>query len=60
MGGKNDFTRVRIGVGKVLEGGKLYEPGPEKFSDFVLGNLNNLEIAQIQSLGDKIITEISK
>ena len=58
LGGKNDFTRVRIGVGKVLEGGKLYEPGPDKFSDFVLGNLNNLEISQIQSLAEKIMSSI--
>ncbi len=59
LGGKNDFTRIRIGVGKVLESGKLYEPGPEKFSDFVLSNLNNLEISQIQSLGEKIMGQIS-
>lgn len=63
LGGKNDFKRVRIGVGKLIEdprgsGVKLYEPGPDKFSDFVLGNLNNLEIAQIQSLGEKIISEL--
>lgn len=61
---KDDFTRVRIGVGKVIkdENGKerLYEPGPEKFSDFVLGNLNQLEIVQIQGLAEKIISEISK
>lgn len=60
LGGKNDFTRVRIGVGKILEGGKLYEPGPEKLADYVLSNLNNLEIAQIQSLTEKIFSEISK
>ncbi len=59
LAGKNDFTRVRIGVGKVLEGGKLHEPGPDKFSDFVLSNLNNLEISQIQSLGEKIMSEIA-
>ncbi len=51
---KDDFVRVRIGVGKMIqnEDGKesLYEPGSEKLSDFVLSNLNNLEIAQIQSL----------
>ena len=62
LGGKNDFTRVRIGVGKILkdESGKekIYEPGPDKFSDFVLGNLNNLEIAQIQSLGQEIFENI--
>jgi PTH1 family peptidyl-tRNA hydrolase len=61
---KNDFARVRLGVGKVIkdENGKerLYEPGPEKFSDFVLGNLNQLEIVQIQGLGEKILNEISK
>lgn len=58
LGGKNDFTRVRIGVGKVLDNNKLYEPGPEKLADFVLGNLNNIEISQIQSLADKIISEL--
>lgn len=58
LGGANDFKRVRIGVGKVLEGGKLYEPGPEKLSDFVLGNLNNLEISQIQSLAKNIFEEL--
>jgi len=56
---KDDFVRVRIGVGKILqnEDGKesLYEPGPEKLSDFVLSNLNNLEIAQIQSLAKEIL-----
>lgn len=59
---KDDFTRVRIGVGKVIkdESGRerLYEPGPEKFSDFVLGNLNQLEIVQIQGLAEKIIGQI--
>jgi PTH1 family peptidyl-tRNA hydrolase len=59
---KDDFTRVRIGVGKVMkdESGRerLYEPGPEKFSDFVLGNLNQLEIVQIQGLAEKIIGQI--
>ena len=59
LGGKNDFTRVRIGVGKILPDGKIYEPGPEKLSDFVLSNLNTVEISQIQSLSDKILTEIS-
>lgn len=58
----NDFTRVRIGVGKIIrdEDGKekLYEPGPEKFSDFVLSNLNNLEIAQIQGLAEQIISTL--
>lgn len=58
LGGQNDFTRVRIGVGKVLEGGKIYEPGPDKLSDFVLGNLNGVEIAQIQSIAEKIISEV--
>lgn len=58
LGGKNDFKRVRIGVGKILDNNKLYEPGPDKLSDFVLGNLNGVEIAQIQSLGEKIIYEI--
>jgi PTH1 family peptidyl-tRNA hydrolase len=58
LGGKNDFKRVRIGVGKILDNGKLYEPGPDKFSDFVLGNLNNLEIAQIQSLANDIIKNL--
>lgn len=66
---KDDFVRVRIGVGMMIkeldENGKetgrekLYEPGPEKLSDFVLSNLNNLEIAQVQSLATKIISEIS-
>lgn len=60
LGGKNDFTRVRIGVGKVLENNKLYEPGPDKLADFVLGNLNGVEISQLQSLGEKIIENISK
>jgi PTH1 family peptidyl-tRNA hydrolase len=60
LGGKNDFKRVRIGVGKVLEGGKIYEPGPDKLADFVLGNLNTLEILQIQSQAEKIISEITK
>lgn len=60
LGGKNDFKRVRIGVGKVLENNKIYEPGPEKLSDFVLGNLNGVEIAQIQSSGEEIIKKISK
>lgn len=60
LGNKNDFTRVRIGVGKVLDTGKVYEPGPDRLSDFVLSNLNNLEIAQIQSLGERMISEISK
>lgn len=55
---KNDFTRVRIGVGKILPDGKIYEPGPEKLADFVLGNLNSVEISQIQSLGDKIIKSL--
>jgi PTH1 family peptidyl-tRNA hydrolase len=55
LGGKNDFKRVRIGVGKELDNGKLYEPGPDRLSDFVLSNMNNLEIAQIQSLAQKII-----
>lgn len=65
---KDDFVRVRIGVGKMIkeldENGKetsrekLYEPGPEKLSDFVLSNLNNLEIAQIQSIGKGILNSL--
>lgn len=59
---KDDFVRVRIGVGKVIkdESGKekLYEPGPDKLSDFVLGNLNNLEITQIQSISKEILDKI--
>jgi PTH1 family peptidyl-tRNA hydrolase len=60
LGGKNDFKRVRIGVGKILLDGKIYEPGPDRLSDFVLGNLNAVEISQIQSLAEKVISEISK
>ncbi len=60
LGGKNDFKRVRIGVGKILENNKLYEPGPEKLSDFVLGNLNSIEITQIQSISGKIIENLQK
>lgn len=60
LGGKNDFKRVRIGVGKVLPDGKIYEPGPDKLSDFVLGNLNGVEIAQIQSLSEKIFEQLIK
>jgi PTH1 family peptidyl-tRNA hydrolase len=64
LGGKNDFTRVRIGVGKIVEPGtasaKLLRVEPEKLADFVLGNLNGVEIAQIQSLGEKITEGISK
>jgi PTH1 family peptidyl-tRNA hydrolase len=66
---KDDFVRVRIGVGKMIkevdgdgkETGKekLYEPGPEKLSDFVLSNLNNLEIAQIQGLAKEILEKIN-
>lgn len=58
LGGKNDFTRVRIGVGKMLPSGELYEPGPEKLSDFVLSNLNMVEISQIQSLSAEILEKI--
>lgn len=60
LGGNNDFIRVRIGVGKVLPDGKIYEPGPDRMSDFVLSNLNQVEIAQIQSLGEKIFEELLK
>lgn len=60
LGGKNDFKRVRIGVGKILPEGKLYVPGPDKLADFVLSNLNNLEIAQMQSLGKTILDDVSK
>ena len=60
LGGKNDFKRVRIGVGKVLDNNKLYEPGPDKLADFVLSNLNGVEISQIQSLGERVITDILK
>lgn len=60
--GKDDFVRVRIGVGKIIVGEdnkeKLYEPGPDKLSDFVLGNLNNLEIVQIQGLAKEILEKI--
>lgn len=59
---KDDFVRVRIGVGKMIkdENGKekLYKPGPDRLSDFVLSNLNNLEIAQIQSLGKEILEKL--
>mgnify|MGYP000979666337 CR=1 FL=1 len=55
--GKNDFVRVRIGVGKVVDG-KLLEPGPDKMSDFVLSNLNNLEISQIKSLASEILEKL--
>lgn len=60
LGGKNDFIRVRIGVGKVLPDGKIYEPGPDRMSDFVLSNLNGVEISQIQSLSDAILAELLK
>ena len=60
LGGKNDFRRVRIGVGKTLEDGKLYVPSAEKLADFVLSNLNNLEIARIQGLSKTILDDISK
>jgi PTH1 family peptidyl-tRNA hydrolase len=60
LSGKNDFIRVRIGVGKVLPEGKIYEPGPDRMSDFVLSNLNGVEISQIQSLGPKIIENLLK
>lgn len=60
---KDDFVRVRIGVGKMVqdEDGKerLYEPGPDRLSDFVLSNLNNLEIAQIQALGKEVLEKIA-
>lgn len=60
---KDDFVRVRIGVGKMVqnENGKesLYEPGPEKLSDFVLSNLNNLDVAQIQGLSKEILEKLN-
>ncbi len=63
LGGKNDFTRVRIGVGKIVkdENGveRMLVPGPDHLSDFVLSNLNNLEIVQIQSLAEKIVNSLS-
>lgn len=60
LGGKNDFTRVRIGVGKILPDGKLLEPSGDKLADFVLSNLNSLEISIIKSLANKIIESINK
>jgi PTH1 family peptidyl-tRNA hydrolase len=64
LGGANDFTRVRIGVGKIVKDAngveRMLVPGPDKLADFVLSNLNNIEIAQIQGLGEKILLEISK
>jgi PTH1 family peptidyl-tRNA hydrolase len=63
LGGANDFTRVRIGVGKIVKDAngveRMLVPGPDKLADFVLSNLNNIEIAQIQGLGEKIISTIS-
>ena len=67
---KDDFVRVRIGVGKMIEVEnnneksqgltlrKLYVPTPDKLSDFVLSNLNGEEISQIQSLGKDIFEKI--
>jgi PTH1 family peptidyl-tRNA hydrolase len=65
---KDDFVRVRIGVGKIvkdenvngLNKERLYEPGPERMSDFVLSNLNNLEVVQIQSLAKEIFRQINE
>jgi PTH1 family peptidyl-tRNA hydrolase len=66
---KDHFVRVRIGVGRMIkelnenskETGKekLYEPEPEKLSDFVLSNLNNLEFSVLKSLTEKIIQRIT-
>jgi cell division transport system ATP-binding protein len=39
---------------------RLYEPGPERMSDFVLSNLNNLEVVQIQSLAKEIFRQINE
>ncbi len=60
LGGNNTFVRVRIGVGKVFDNGKLYEPGPEKMSDFVLSNFSNLEIVQIKNLSNIVMNELRK
>ena len=60
LAGKNDFTRVRIGVGKILPDGKLLEPNADKLADFVLSNLNSVEISQIQSLVIDVLEKISK
>ncbi len=49
---KDDFVRVRIGVGN------NFVPSGDELSDFVLSNLNNLEITQIQGLGKKILSDI--
>jgi PTH1 family peptidyl-tRNA hydrolase len=62
LGGKNDFKRVRIGVGKTIVDPvgnlRMLVPDPNKLADFVLGNLNNLEIAQIHGIANKILLEL--
>jgi peptidyl-tRNA hydrolase, PTH1 family len=68
---KDSFVRVRIGVGKMLEKSEtvngldvktkyLYKPEPEKLADFVLSNLSESEILQIEKLGEKIIENIKE
>ena len=58
LNGNNTFTRVRIGVGKILTDGKLYEPDAEKLSDFVLSNLNDSEISEIKTLAKEIVESL--
>ena len=53
LGGNNTFTRVRIGVGNE------HTPSGEELSDFVLSNLNNLEIVQIKSMAKEILDKLT-
>jgi peptidyl-tRNA hydrolase, PTH1 family len=46
----NDFTRIRIGVGRVLPDGTAYRPSPTDMTDYVLGSLDNVELDIIKNL----------
>jgi peptidyl-tRNA hydrolase, PTH1 family len=54
----NDFTRVRIGIGRRLDDGSAWRPDPRDMSEYVLSDFTDDELSILRNISDQVLNSI--